>query len=121
MSIHSTTFNLQNNQSYSTKYSGETGSPSSPEQTKPADERPQTANGTGTTEERVQHAIKNFNQIFNSTHIEFQMHEDSGKYFVQIIDNQSKEVLKQIPSEEFLEMAAATKEQQQSLLLDTRV
>jgi flagellar protein FlaG len=72
------------------------------------------------TVEEIQKGVENFNKIFKPTHLEFQLHNASGKYFVHIIDDNTKNVIKQIPSEEFLEMVAAAKEQN-GILIDERV
>jgi flagellar protein FlaG len=68
----------------------------------------------------IQKGVENFNKIFKPTHLEFQLHDASGKYFVHIVDDNTKNVIKQIPSEEFLEMVAAAKEQN-GILIDKRV
>ncbi|WP_284036438.1 flagellar protein FlaG [Neobacillus sp. 114] len=72
------------------------------------------------TIEEINKGLEKLNIIFKPTHLEFQLHETSGKYFVNIVDDHSKEVIKQIPSEEFLEMVAAAKEQN-GLLVDERI
>ncbi|WHY88393.1 flagellar protein FlaG [Neobacillus novalis] len=72
------------------------------------------------TPEQTKNALETFNKIFKPTHLEFQIHHDSGKYFVEIIDDKTKEVLKQIPSEEFLKMIAEAKENH-GLIVDIRV
>ncbi len=72
------------------------------------------------TAEKVKDALESFNKVFKPTHLDFQLHEDSGKYFVRVIDEISKEVLVQIPSEEFLQMVSEAKEQL-GLLFDKRV
>jgi flagellar protein FlaG len=70
--------------------------------------------------EEIQKGIEKFNKIFKPTHLEFQLHEESGKYFVHIIDDTTKNVVRQIPSEEFLEMVAQAKEQN-GIIIDERV
>ncbi|MFJ5716440.1 flagellar protein FlaG [Neobacillus sp. NPDC093127] len=72
------------------------------------------------TPEQSKNALETFNKIFKPTHLEFQIHQDSGKYFVEIVDDKTKEVLKQIPSEEFLKMIAEAKENH-GLIVDIRV
>jgi flagellar protein FlaG len=72
------------------------------------------------TVEEIHKGVENFNKIFKPTHLEFQLHDASGKYFVHIVDDNTKNVIKQIPSEEFLEMVAAAKEQN-GILIDKRV
>jgi flagellar protein FlaG len=70
--------------------------------------------------EEIRKGVENFNKIFKPTHLEFQLHDASGRYFVHIVDDNTKNVIKQIPSEEFLEMVAAAKEQN-GILIDKRV
>jgi flagellar protein FlaG len=70
--------------------------------------------------EVIKKEVENFNRVFKPTHLEFQLHEASGKYFVHIIDDLKKEIIKQIPSEDFLEMVARSKDQN-GLLVDELV
>jgi flagellar protein FlaG len=70
--------------------------------------------------EKIRTNIKTFNEIFKPTHLDFQLHEEAGKYFVKIVDDKTQEVIKQIPSEEFLNMVAEAREQL-GILLDKRV
>lgn len=72
------------------------------------------------TEDKVKTALDSFNKIFKPTHLEFQIHRDAGRYFVQIIDDNTQEVIKQIPSEEFLKMVAETKEKL-GLIIDIKI
>jgi flagellar protein FlaG len=71
-------------------------------------------------EKKVMAGIKTFNDIFKPTHLEFQLHDESGKYFVKIVDDKTQEVIKQIPSEDFLKMVAEAREQM-GIFLDKRV
>jgi flagellar protein FlaG len=75
---------------------------------------------TEMTVDEIHKGIENFNKVFKPTHLEFQLHEESGKYFVHIIDDATQNIVRQIPSEEFLEMVAAAKEQN-GLIIDERV
>lgn len=70
--------------------------------------------------EKVKAALKSFNEILKPTHLEFQMHDEAGRYFVKIVDDKTQEVIKQIPSEEFLKMISETINQL-GLLVDQRV
>jgi uncharacterized FlaG/YvyC family protein len=70
--------------------------------------------------EKVKAALKSFNEILKPTHLEFQMHDEAGRYFVKIVDDKTQEVIKQIPSEEFLKMISETKDQL-GILVDQRV
>jgi flagellar protein FlaG len=70
--------------------------------------------------DKVEWVIKTYNEIFKPTYLKFIIHEKAGMYFVKIFDGKTKEVIKQIPSEEFLNMVADARVQL-SLLLDKRV
>jgi flagellar protein FlaG len=70
--------------------------------------------------EKVKAALKSFNEILKPTHLEFQMHDEAGRYFVKIVDDKTQQVIKQIPSEEFLKMISETRDQL-GLLVDQRV
>lgn len=69
---------------------------------------------------KVKVALNSFNEMLKPTHLEFQMHDDAGRYFVKIVIDKTQEVIKQIPSEEVLEMIGEAKEQL-GLLVDKRV
>jgi flagellar protein FlaG len=93
----------------------------SPFEKKPAEEKQQqNSPGTEVSVEAIKKGVDNFNRIFKPTHLEFQMHDASGKYFVSIIDETTEKVIKQIPSEEFLEMVARAKEQS-GIIIDERI
>jgi flagellar protein FlaG len=70
--------------------------------------------------EKTKNALETFNKIFKPTHLDFQLHEESGKYFVKVIDDQTSDVLLQIPSKDFLDMVAEAKEQL-GLIVDKRI
>jgi flagellar protein FlaG len=70
--------------------------------------------------EKVKAALKSFNEILKPTHLEFHMHDEAGRYFVKIVDDKTQQVIKQIPSEEFLKMISETGDQP-GLLVDQRV
>ena len=46
----------------------------------------------------------------SQTSLKFQLHDKLNEYYVQIIDTQSDEVIKEIPSKKFLVRYAATAE-----------
>jgi len=56
--------------------------------------------------EEALHHVRNFVEPFNRN-IEFSLDDDTGKVVVKVIDVTTKEVLKQIPSEEMLAIAKA--------------
>jgi flagellar protein FlaG len=52
--------------------------------------------------------IESANQFFKltKTHLNFQFHNETNKYFVKIVNTDTNETLKEIPSKEFLDMVA---------------
>jgi len=76
--------------------------------------------------EEVHQAIEVANDIMNLSnfHLEFQLHEDSGRFQVRVIDNQTKETIKEIPPEYMLDLSARLREminQALGLLVDELV
>lgn len=69
--------------------------------------------------ERLAENISNFVKSMNRD-LTFSVHEASGHTVVRVLDGETKEVIKQIPSEEFLRMSEALASGS-SLLLDTEV
>ena len=67
--------------------------------------------------ERLAENISNFVKSMNRD-LTFSVHEASGHTVVKVLDGETKEVIKQIPSEEFLRMSEALANGT-SLLLDT--
>ncbi|UQZ84390.1 flagellar protein FlaG [Paenibacillus konkukensis] len=45
----------------------------------------------------------------NNTHLSFVLHEKLHEYYVQIVDNKTEEVVKEIPSKKILDMVAEMK------------
>jgi len=43
-------------------------------------------------------------------HLEFRLHEDSGRYQVKVIDSESQKVIREIPPEKMLEFSAHIKQ-----------
>lgn len=74
-----------------------------------------------TTRERIEEAaerIKEFVQPINDS-IQFSVDEDSGRIVVKVIDLQTKEILRQVPSEEALNIANAL-DRLQGLLIQNK-
>jgi flagellar protein FlaG len=93
----------------------------SPIENKPAEEKQQqNIPRIEVSVEAIKKGVENFNKVFKPTHLEFQLHDASGKYFVNIIDDSNQTVVKQIPSDEFLEMVARAKEQN-GFIIDERI
>ena len=69
------------------------------------------------TSDELGEAVENINQFVNSQGrtLNFSVDEESGKPVVKVIDFETKEVIRQIPSEEVLTMAKAIKKLQEDL------
>lgn len=59
--------------------------------------------------EKVINGINDFLQPAN-THIQFQLHEKLNEYYVTVVDNQTKEIVREIPSRKMLDLYAAMTE-----------
>lgn len=64
-------------------------------------------------------AVKNINKTLQeqSRNLEFSLDTDSKRTVIKVIDQKTKEILRQIPSEEVLEIAKALDHMQQGLLI----
>jgi flagellar protein FlaG len=69
--------------------------------------------------EKVVTSINNFLKPANS-HLKFEFHEDLKEYYVTIVDDSTKEVIKEIPSKKLLDMYSAMKEYL-GLLVDKKI
>jgi flagellar protein FlaG len=69
--------------------------------------------------EQVNQAVNNINKAMNtmSQNLEFSVDSDSQRTIVKVVDQQTKEVLRQIPSLEALEIAKALDHVIQGLLI----
>ncbi|HCX64257.1 MAG TPA: hypothetical protein DHN33_03500 [Eubacteriaceae bacterium] len=59
--------------------------------------------------EELEQAVENTNALlFNhqDTHFEFKVHEGTGRVMVNLIDNKTDEVVKEIPPEKILDLVA---------------
>lgn len=63
-------------------------------------------------EKDVKQALDSLNRMFDSTqtHLKFTYHEKLGEYYVQVMDNDKNELVKEIPSRKVLDMVAHFKE-----------
>lgn len=70
----------------------------------------------------LDHTIESMNDLLETTptSIKFNLHEDLDRIFVQVVDLQTKEVLKEIPPEEFLDMVASMLKNA-GLIVDERI
>jgi flagellar protein FlaG len=71
----------------------------------------------GVSAEQLGQAVEDVNQFVNAQGrtLNFSVDEESGKPVVKVIDFETKEVIRQIPSEEVLTMAKAIKRLQEDL------
>jgi len=72
--------------------------------------------------ETIKKEISSVNQFLKSsqTSVKFQLHEKLHEYYVQIIDDNTKEVIKEIPPKKFLDMYANIMKQI-GLIIDHRI
>ena len=65
-----------------------------------------------TTEEEMRKAVNTLNQLISPHHtnLHFAFHDKLDKYYVQIVDEDTKQVIKEIPPKKFLDAHAATLE-----------
>lgn len=65
--------------------------------------------GASASRDQLNEAVKATNAFVNSFNnvLEFEVDDDSGKTVVRIIDSETKELVRQIPSEEMLAIAKA--------------
>lgn len=54
--------------------------------------------------EQIKKAVSDMNKKMENTSCQFGIHEGTGRVTIKIVDKQSKEVLKEFPAEETLEM-----------------
>ena len=59
--------------------------------------------------EAISSAMNHFVQLMNAD-LQFSVHEKTGRVMVKLVDESTQEVLKEIPSEEFLDMVAKIQE-----------
>lgn len=81
----------------------------------------------GTNEENVKReeidaAVKEMNHVFQAvnTHVKFTVHEDTNRFYVQVIDDVTNEVIREIPPKKFLDMVAAM-EKYLGLFVDEKI
>lgn len=62
--------------------------------------------------EKLKEAVNITNQAirFSNYHLEFKLHEDSGRYQVKVVDSESQQVIREIPPEKMLDFSARFKE-----------
>lgn len=74
------------------------------------------------SQKHLDKVVSNLNRVLESmdTSLQFYIHKDSGRVAVKVINNKTKEVIKEIPSEEVLRLAANMKEIA-GLIIDTSI
>jgi len=72
--------------------------------------------------EEAQKSVKALNHILktNQSHLKFEYHEKLNEYYVQIVDDNTDEVIKEIPPKKLLDMVALMFEQL-GILIDKKV
>lgn len=60
------------------------------------------------SEDELIRAVENINkdQMLEQERLEYEYHEDTGKYVIRIVDMETQEVIKQIPEQKLLDYAA---------------
>jgi flagellar protein FlaG len=78
------------------------------------------ADGTEPSHEDVSAAVKKMNDAMlgSSQSLQFSIDEDSKDIVVKVIDQSTKEVVRQIPSKEALQIAKSIDKMQQGLLIN---
>lgn len=79
---------------------------------KPQAEQVHAVNGSGTQPVKLEDSVDLANAAMqiSSYNLQFRVHEESGRIQVKVIDSQSGDVIKEIPSEQMLELSASIKE-----------
>lgn len=64
------------------------------------------------SKDKLEEVVKSMNQFLlpTNTSLKFTMHEELKEYYVQIVDEKTKEVIREIPSKKMLDMYAAMKD-----------
>lgn len=64
------------------------------------------------SKEKLNEVVESMNQFLQPTHtsLKFELHEKLDEYYVKIIDDETKEVIREIPSKKILDMYAAMTE-----------
>ncbi|MGE6630217.1 flagellar protein FlaG [Bacillus sp. NPDC077027] len=70
------------------------------------------ANLKSVTKEELEQTIQGANTLIEPTqfHLQFELHEKLNEYYVKVVDNQTDEVIREIPSKEWLDFYAAMTE-----------
>lgn len=67
-------------------------------------EQANTEEGINQANEKIKKAVTDLNKNMANTSCQFGMHEGTGRVTIKIVDKETKEVVKEFPAEETLEM-----------------
>ncbi|QTC40269.1 flagellar protein FlaG [Bacillus sp. V3] len=69
-------------------------------------------NNQPVTREKVEDVVQGMNEFLHAsnTHLKFEFHDKLREYYVTIVDEQTKEVVREIPAKKMLDMYAAMTE-----------
>lgn len=83
---------------------------------KPPAEQVQEVKGNETQPVKLEDSVELANTAMqiSSHNLQFRVHEESGRVQVKVVDSQSGEVIKEIPSEQMLEISASIKKMLES-------
>lgn len=72
--------------------------------------------------DQIEAVVKSMNEFLEPTHtsLKFKIHEELKEYYVTVIDDKTKEVVKEIPSKKLLDFYAAMTERI-GLLVDEKI
>lgn len=73
---------------------------------------------------KLKQAINELNHFFSYYHLQFTVHEASGRYQVKMVDEKTQEVIREWPADTILEISARFKELLEDdlgILLDTYI
>ncbi|MEH7308901.1 flagellar protein FlaG [Neobacillus drentensis] len=90
-----------------------------PEKQEQPESQPQSQSKTKEKTEKVMNSMNEFLKASN-THLKFQFHDELKEYYVTLVDDQTNEVVKEIPSKKLLDMYAAMTDYL-GLLVDKKV
>ena len=60
------------------------------------------------TAQKIQRQVDHMNKLFevNYTSVKFNVHEDTERLMIRVVDRKTEEIVREIPSEEFLDMVS---------------
>lgn len=85
-------------------------------------EKEETKKTEGMSKEYLEEKIKDTNNFLEPsfTAVKFQLHEDLNRYYVEVVDQKTKELVREIPPKDFLDMIAKMTEFL-GVLIDKRI